>query len=418
MKDYYSIHDGHNVSGHSAVSLELTMSVSYLPTAERKFYPKPKWTNATECNLISYADMLDSLLSEVDVPWHALSCTDINCQAICQHCNDIQLFHDQIIDCCISAGKRNIPYTSAKPVTKMHKNVAGWNDRVKPFRDASIFWHSIWKSCNSPRNGVVADIMRQSRAKYHRIVRQVTRSQEAIRRDKMAESLLSDNTRHFWNEVRKVNGKCSTLPNMIDGAQGDADVSDVFVSKYEALYNSVSYVQSDMDKLMDEINVTIKQSDNENVLKTVVINSTDIVEAISHVKNGKKDGYGLIYTDHFKHGPKKLNLFLSFLFNSMIVHGYAPDGFNVSSIVPLVKNKRKSLNNSSNYRAIALSSPLSKILDWVIIKKNINNLQFSDLQYGFKAKSSTTQCTFTLFETMNYYHQHDSNTYVLCLTGF
>ena len=54
---------------------------------------------------------------------------------------------------------------------------------------------------------------------------------------------------------------------------------------------------------------------------------------------------------------------------------------NISPVRLLVKNKRKSLNDSSDIRAIALSSP----------KKD--NLMTSDLQYDFKPKSSTTQYT-------------------------
>ena len=37
------------------------------------------------------------------------------------------------------------------------------------------------------------------------------------------------------------------------------------------------------------------------------------------------------------------------------------------------------------------------------------------MQYGFKAKSSTTQCTFAMMETVNYYRQHNTDVYVLLL---
>jgi hypothetical protein len=77
---------------------------------------------------------------------------------------------------------------------------------------------------------------------------------------------------------------------------------------------------------------------------------------------------------------------LSMLFNTMIIHGYSPDGLNTSTIQPLVKNKCKSLNDSANFRAIALCSPMAKIFDWVILNKNLDNFATSDLQYGFKLK--------------------------------
>ena len=91
------------------------------------------------------------------------------------------------------------------------------------------------------------------------------------------------------------------------------------------------------------------------------------------------------------------------LCNSMLTHGFSPDGFNVSIIQPLVKNNRKSMNGSGNYRAIALGSPVSKNVEWIILNKNVCEFETSDMQYGFKAKSSTTQCTFAMMETVNYY---------------
>ena len=59
--------------------------------------------------------------------------------------------------------------------------------------------------------------------------------------------------------------------------------------------------------------------------------------------DGKSDGYGILYFDHF--------------INS----------FNVSTIQSLVKNKRKSMNDSGDYRAITLVSPLSNFFDWIIL---------------------------------------------------
>ena len=103
------------------------------------------------------------------------------------------------------------------------------------------------------------------------------------------------------------------------------------------------------------------------------------------------------------------------LFNSMLTHGFSPDGFNVSTTQPLAKNKRKPINDSGNYRAIALGSPLSKIFDWIILNKNVCEFVTSDMQYGFKAKSSTTQCTFAMMETVNYYRQHNTDVYVSLL---
>ena len=45
--------------------------------------------------------------------------------------------------------------------------MAGWNEYIKEFKNQTVFWHALWKSSGEPRFGVVADMRRCSRAKYH-----------------------------------------------------------------------------------------------------------------------------------------------------------------------------------------------------------------------------------------------------------
>ncbi len=99
----------------------------------------------------------------------------------------------------------------------------------------------------------------------------------------------------------------------------------------------------------------------------------------------------------------------------MLRHGTAPSSMCLSTIIPIPKNRKKSLNDSTNYRAIALGSLFGKILDNIILCNNITNLQSCDLQFGFKAKYSTTQCSFVLEEIIDYYLRHDSPVYVALL---
>ena len=84
-------------------------------------------------------------------------------------------------------------------------------------------------------------------------------------------------------------------------------------------------------------------------------------------------------------------------------------------MIPIPKNMKQSLCNSSNYRAVALSSILSKILDWVIIIKEESALSPSHLQFGFKKAMSTTQCTYSMLEMVNYFNFNKSNVFVLML---
>jgi hypothetical protein len=99
----------------------------------------------------------------------------------------------------------------------------------------------------------------------------------------------------------------------------------------------------------------------------------------------------------------------------MVNHSYTPPKMNLSTLVPITKSSKKSASDSSNYRAIALGSVFAKVLDKIIMTKYAGNLVTSDLQFGFKEKSSTTQCTFVLNEIVDLYTRNNSTLHVVLL---
>ena len=60
------------------------------------------------------------------------------------------------------------------------------------------------------------------------------------------------------------------------------------------------------------------------------------------------------------------------LFNAVLTHGVSSDDFKISILIPILipipKGASVDKSNASNYRAMALSSILGKILDIIIIK--------------------------------------------------
>ena len=87
----------------------------------------------------------------------------------------------------------------------------------------------------------------------------------------------------------------------------------------------------------------------------------------------------------------------------------------MSKLIPIPKKKKKSLNDSSNYRATAMSNILCKLLDKVILANHTLSLKSSDFQFGFKSESSTTTCTFVLGEVVNYYNKNGSDVHIVLL---
>ena len=70
--------------------------------------------------------------------------------------------------------------------------------------------------------------------------------------------------------------------------------------------------------------------------------------------------------------------------------------------------------NADLYRSIAISSILSKILDYVIIDQQVDSLATSNYQFGFKSHSSTMLCSTMLIKTIQYYDENGKQA-VLCI---
>ena len=117
------------------------------------------------------------------------------------------------------------------------------------------------------------------------------------------------------------------------------------------------------------IYIYIAQYPANTACSTRCISPIDVINEVSHLKNGKSDGSEGLFSDHFLHATHRFYLILSILYTLFSSHGFSPDSMIMGTIIPIPKNRKQSLCNSSNYRAIALSSIFGKILDWVILIK-------------------------------------------------
>ena len=141
----------------------------------------------------------------------------------------------------------------------------------------------------------------------------------------------------------------------------------------------------------------------------------DVTTAMKKLKHYKSDGNIVHFLEYLINGSHKLHVFLSFLYNIMLIHGSSPDELLTATIVPMPRDKKKSLCQSSNYCGIALSSIVGKVLHLIVLDNNREILQSSELQFGFKPKHSTSQCAMVLNEIIEYYHSNNTDTFVMML---
>ena len=155
-----------------------------------------------------------------------LQCDDLNCKES-EHLNAINDLCTCMISIALDSGDKSFP--KYKPTGKC---LAGWNDRIKPLRDDALFWHIIWIDCGQPPAGSLSMIMRNTRARYHRAVRDLKRNQAELRRSKLADRAASADSKEFWAEVMKLNRPKSTMPTQVNGRNNDVDIAQHLTDKY------------------------------------------------------------------------------------------------------------------------------------------------------------------------------------------
>ena len=144
------------------------------------------------------------------------------------------------------------------------------------------------------------------------------------------------------------------------------------------------------------------------------ISINELKSAIDDLKKDKKDETG-ICTNHIKNGTHKLTIVLAMLFNAMLRHGVAPDSLLQGTMLPIVKDKRGKLQDSGNYRAITIGSSILKLFEIVILNKQSFAFQTSNLQFGFKKKSSPTICSMTAQEVISHYNSNSTKVFTVLL---
>ena len=97
-------------------------------------------------------------------------------------------------------------------------------------------------------------------------------------------------------------------------------------------------------------------------------------------------------SDHILYAPPILATKLAELFTSLLRHGHAAVGLRDFIIQPIPKGV-KDPAKSSNYRGIALTSCLSKLLELCILQLFPKFFNTAGLQFGFKKGCSTDLCT-------------------------
>ena len=411
-KEAMPLHLIDNTSNHEPIFLKLNCVHEEAVNVSNKnstIQPKPCWGKATDDNIQCYVNDLGQGLSSVELPNDCVHCSNLTCIDPA-HRDQIDNYAFNVVGAISDAVNNNIPFTSEN--SKKSAPFPGWSQYIRPFREDALFWYSVWSSAGKPLNCQLHNVMKSTRNKYHYVIRKIRKRDKLIRKQNLIEDCLHGNVNNIFKKIKAVRKNESSSSNSMDGVFGKDNIADLFRNKYETIYNKHSDDFSEVCNYLDIINDQISNADFSLVSK---INNTLITQVVNELHSGKGD---VVYdwgSDALKHGVQLLAPHLTNIFRSFLVHGHISELFNICALRPIVKNKNSSKSNSDNYRLIAISSIILKMLDKVILHIFGDNFISPNLQFGFHKYLSTTMCTWTLLETINYFTNRNTSVYVCLL---
>ena len=109
-----------------------------------------------------------------------------------------------------------------------------------------------------------------------------------------------------------------------------------------------------------------------------------------------------------------VDLYLFFFYRFIFQYCVLPDELNITHIVPIKKDKKKSINDINNLRPISISNTLAQIFERLLLYKMNVITKTHENQFGYKNKISCTHALFTFKETVSHYLDNKMN----CFAAF
>ena len=400
VSDIYTQRSGSNLSDHFPLHflLHVTCLAAHYPPPSPSFSPSRSpcilWHKVSSTDIEKYQSLVGQYLPTLSP--ELVSCSETPCSC---HNELLEVYAQQLVSTLLDCAFSCFPCSSPSPSYRL----AGWNDTCQQLKDDANLWYKIWEQAGRPSSGALFNIRRYTKRKYKSSVRRLQRRQQYLRRERLARSYAEKKMDDFWTKVKQLNHSSTTRAPVVDGVSGSLSIANLFASNLDKLLNMHS------PALRDALHDSVQSSLSASQLQDVVVTVDDVVQAIRLLKKGKSDNLGLS-SDHLKYACLAIADSLAPFFTACLRHGFLPRCVTDCVLIPIPKGN-KDTSCSKNYRPIALASTMSKVMEHIILIKYGNYFCSSQLQFGFKAGSSTTACTAMIKMVVSRYINSGSKVY-------
>ena len=222
-----------------------------------------------------------------------------------------------------------------------------------------------------------------------KIIRKDAQIQDSIKNEQLQEELriieaIPANPKLFFgyaSQKSKIKSGIGPLRNEANEIVEDPRlISNMFKTQYESVFT-----HPDPSKAVQNPRIFFTQSD-ENDLTDIVITEEAVIAAINTLKPYSAPGPDEFPATLLKRCSNELAIPLSILYSNMMDTGIVPEELKTAHVAPIYKKGPRSL--PKNYRPVALTSHLVKILEKVIAKQLSNYLEdnnkLNPAQHGFR----------------------------------
>ena len=398
------IHNIENSSDHCPIYCVINYDNLEESNSEgNPFKQRPSWKRASSEEKSNYVNILSEKLKNLNVSDEILCCKNVKCVNE-EHLNLIDSYVDNFFNIIEDTAKEALPTPGSKSSPEKN-NIVGWNDDVKKHKETAMFWHSIWMSAERPINTQLHHLMKKTRNVYHYMIRKCRRAEEKIKKNKLLNMCLNGDA-DLFEEVKKMRKAPEHVANTIDGVT--EDIPGHFSRIYSELYNSTGDAD-ELARLSEEVDSKINFTHINDVEK---VTDNIVKEAAKHLKSSKSDPVFDFSSDCLSNGPDVLFSHLAMIIRTFLIHNHVTACLLLATLVPIIKDKLGDRCSSKNYRSIAISSLVLKVLDWVIIILFGVSLQLDQNQFAYQAGCSTTMCTWAVLETIDFFLRNKSDVFV------
>jgi hypothetical protein len=402
----YEILDvANNISDHCPVSMnlnvELLHNVNNSVNQDEHRLPRIAWTPGV---ISKFGELTNELLSVLRCP----DCCNISfgrCadtgrrEQISKFCNDlVNVLTLASSQCAVSGGKKaNKPF---------------WSVELSKLKMASVEAHTNWVNGKRPRNGSLHEAYVLCKAKYKKGIRSAKRAMNRQADLLLVDALSEGDSKSFWTRWNKQFGTSCNNVTVISGKSTSQEICDGFAAFFQGNFKR----SDDCVRLKNSfIDLYDRYVCNNSVNNDVLLTVDDIEHVIKNMKKGKSAGYDELLAEHVKYAGGRLLFMLTKLFNMCLVHGFVPDNFAVSIIVPVPKDNGNKCDDFDGYRPVSLVSIFSKIFESCLLEKLGKFLFFDELQFGFTPNKGCQKAILLMNCVTDHFNKAGSNVYTAAL---